>query len=138
MLEERLRLHDARKEGSLNEATRKEIQSGTIDAWQRRWERGEDGKGDWTRRLVKNVRQWVSRKHGYNSHWSTQLRSGHGCFQSYLFRIKKAESETCAYCPAFADNAEHTLVESTKWDAQRLELCSALGVPVDTDRKSVV
>lgn len=57
----------------------------------------------------------------------TQIMSGHGCFQGFLHRIKKAETNTCLHCMARSvDSAAHTLFECPAWDDARNKLNSIM------------
>ncbi|XP_051157987.1 uncharacterized protein LOC127279590 [Leptopilina boulardi] len=86
-----------------------------VEKWQERWD-GEV-KGRWTYRLIPTLATWLIRNHGKVSYYLTKALTGHGCFNSYLQRFKKRESEVCAYCQFPVDSAEHTL--SSRWDLEK-------------------
>jgi len=58
----------------------------------------------------------------------TQLFSGHGCFGTYLHRIKKEVNRRCHHCGADVDDARHTMFECSSWDVERSEVARVLGV----------
>lgn len=99
-------------------------------AWQVMWEETE--KGAWTRRIIRNVRQWVERKHGEVSYYLTQVLSGHGCFGEYLCRIGKAGSEECMYCGE-SDTPEHTLFACNRWRDERMAGEAEIGHILNAD-----
>jgi hypothetical protein len=57
----------------------------------------------------------------------TQILSGHGCFNSYLHRIRRVESAKCAHCEAREDTAKHTLEACPSWTVEREELVGYIG-----------
>ena len=59
-----------------------------------------------------------------------QLLSGHGCFSSYLKRIKKIDSSVCKYCRADQDTPQHTFCVCPRWDHVRSQLTLDLGTVV--------
>lgn len=85
----------------------------TIVAWQDEWANSPaDGrKGEWTRALIPDLQKWIDRGHGSLSYSLTQVLTGHGLFQAYLFRIGKAPSDICVLCDSGAvDDVEHTVL----------------------------
>lgn len=109
-IEERAKCYGKPKE--VKAAMREE----TLNAWQRSWESGS--KGEWTRTLIRNLIPWYSRKHGEMDFRLTQMFSGHGCFQAYLYRIGKIETPVCLFCDEI-DDPEHTLFACPKWNEKR-------------------
>lgn len=104
----------------------------TMSKWQRRWD--ESTKGRWTHRLVGDLSTWVGRKHGELSYHLTQAMTGHGCFGSYLKRIKKIASAECPHCDTGEDDdAEHTLFGCSAWAAERAALERATEKPASAD-----
>lgn len=71
--------------------------------------------------------QWLDRPHGELSFHATQLVAGHGCFQTYLHRIAKAETATCVFCEREDDSPDHTLQSCENWSEQRELLISLIG-----------
>ncbi|KAI5747359.1 hypothetical protein M8J77_013857 [Diaphorina citri] len=128
LVEERCKKHlIGRTETGEQQRLREEV----LEAWQIRWEQ-ERGKGDWTRRLIKDVRTWSTRKHGEVNHWLTQMLSGHGIFQQYKYRFKLCSSSQCFYCDG-TDDVEHTFFICNRWDRQRLELNGKLNTTVNVE-----
>ena len=41
----------------------------------------------WTRRLIPNLTEWISREHGEINHYTSQVLAGHRSFGAYLKRI---------------------------------------------------
>lgn len=48
----------------------------------------------WTKTLMPDLHPWIN-----TNFYLTQALSGHGSFNSYLYRFKLANSETCEICP---------------------------------------
>ncbi|CAI6353663.1 unnamed protein product [Macrosiphum euphorbiae] len=99
-----------------------------IGEWQTMWD--VSTKAAWTKSLIPDLRRWW--RHGPRevSYHMAQALTGHGCFQSYLWRRKKTENPGCVHCPAVFDDAEHTLFVCPFWDAARTEVAAALRNPV--------
>lgn len=89
----------------------------TILAWQSQWE--HTNKAEWTRRLLPDIRRWLTACTVPTYHLSQAL-SGHGCFRKYLYAKKRADSPYCVYCRTAEDDAAHTLFECPQWDSVRL------------------
>lgn len=49
--------------------------------------------GEWTRRLMPNIKRWVTRRTGGVSYDFNQFLSSHGCFREYLY--KRCLRECC-------------------------------------------
>ncbi|XP_008184255.1 uncharacterized protein LOC103309757 [Acyrthosiphon pisum] len=99
-----------------------------IGRWQVMWEAST--KAAWTKSIIPDLRRWWSqgpREVGYHM---AQALTGHGCFQSYLWRRQKAENPGCVHCPAVFDDAKHTLFACPFWDAARVDVAVALRKPV--------
>ncbi|XP_030763275.1 uncharacterized protein LOC115887892 [Sitophilus oryzae] len=75
-------------------------------------------RGRWTRKLIHNVEDWTSRKHGDVEYYITHFLSGHGVFMDFLHRIKKIPNGNCMYCDEI-DDAEHTLFCCPRWENGR-------------------
>ena len=52
----------------------------------------------------------MRRTHGGLTFRMTQVIVGHGCFEAYLYEIRKAETPICQHCGAVIDNAVHALL----------------------------
>lgn len=50
---------------------------------------------------------------------TTQMLSGHGYFQSYLWKLNRANDGTCLYCGYHEDDAEHTTFQCPCWNVER-------------------
>lgn len=91
-----------------------------LQRWQEEWNTANEGR--WTWRLIRDIKRWFLRKHGYTDYHLTQMFSGHGYFGHYLHRFKKRESPKCVDCDEEFDSAEHTLFQCGRWWRQRREL----------------
>ena len=85
--------------------------------------------------LVGRLRRWMRRTHGDLTFRMTQVIVGHGCFEVYLYGIRKAETPICQHCGAAIDNAVHTLLHCPSWEVERRNLFVALGLDLDLDRE---
>lgn len=92
----------------------------TMTAWQEKWL--QSSKGEWTRRLIPDIKKWVRREHGETTYYMTQAMSGHGNFCKYLYRIGKINDPLCAYCKCEEDDAEHTIFVCPRWRETRTNL----------------
>ncbi|RVE50841.1 hypothetical protein evm_004408 [Chilo suppressalis] len=65
--------------------------------------------------------QWKERRHGSPTFRRVQVLSRHGCFGSYLHRIRREATPSCLsmHCGAVGDMAQHTLEECSSWSRQR-------------------
>ncbi|KAE9527084.1 hypothetical protein AGLY_013732 [Aphis glycines] len=99
----------------------------TLVLWQRR--RAFSPKGQWTRRLIPDVRRWVRRPLPTIplTFRMTQALSGHECFQFYLHRMGRATPPLCVQCGSVVDTAEHTLLDCVYWKPFRTELSDRVG-----------
>ncbi|XP_018337475.1 PREDICTED: uncharacterized protein LOC108745679 [Trachymyrmex septentrionalis] len=78
--------------------------------------------------FVKDLENWVGRTHGALTYRITQVLTGHGVFESYLYKIGRWESSICLFCRAAIDTAAHTLLFCPAWVEQRRELLEHVGV----------
>ncbi|XP_046679030.1 uncharacterized protein LOC124366487 [Homalodisca vitripennis] len=60
--------------------------------WQEAWSQ-DTGKAAWTKRLIPDIRPWISRTHGQCSYYLTQVLSGHGCFGYYKRRFALSDTD---------------------------------------------
>uniref|UniRef100_A0A2S2PSC1 Retrovirus-related Pol polyprotein from type-1 retrotransposable element R1 2 n=1 Tax=Schizaphis graminum TaxID=13262 RepID=A0A2S2PSC1_SCHGA len=99
----------------------------TIQEWQSKWSRST--KASWTRRLIPDIVRWSERTtvRAPLTYHMTQALIGHGCFQHYLHRMGRADSQRCMHCPCTSDTAEHSLFRCPHWKAHRADLCVRLG-----------
>lgn len=74
------------------------------------------------------VTRWLDREHGELTYRLTQIFTGHGCFNKFLYRIGKVESPICSQCDTEEDSSEHTLQTCPAWDLERDELKQTIGL----------
>jgi len=115
-----------KKEGAVLTAQQKE--EDMINKWQAMWD--ATAKAAWTKTLIPDLRRWWSQGPREISYHMAQALTGHGCFQSYLWRRKRAENPGCIHCPAVFDDVEHTVFVCPFWDGARTDLAVALRKPV--------
>lgn len=118
--EERKTVYEAKKHNRDLTAASEAAKRKGLEAWQKCWD--ESKTGEWTKKLIKNVALWVNRPYGQTNYHLTQALSGHGCYQAYLHKYKRAEKPNCIYCNHPIDDAEHTLFKCDAWEAQRRRL----------------
>lgn len=110
------------------EMPKKEIRLQTLDKMQNIWE--TSSKGRWTYRLIPNLKGWYERKHGETSYEMTQVLSGHGCFEAYLYKYKRSNSPNCPYCQNEEDTPEHTIFQCQNWTELREAAKTKMGKPL--------
>lgn len=59
--------------------------------------------------------------------------TGHGCFQSYLFKFGKADDRNCWYCNYENDDAEHTVLKCLKWERLRQRTEEQVQTPLNKE-----
>lgn len=128
MADERKRRHEDRKEADQSRRkTKKERREETLNMWQEQWAREATG-GQWTRRIIPDVKGWQLRRHGEVNYHLTQALTGHGCFQQYLCRVRKVVSPECPLCmTGDEDTAEHTIAECDFFAYERVRLQEKIG-----------
>ena len=77
--------------------------------------------------FVEDLELWMGRAHGALTYRITQILTGHGVFEAYLFRIERRDSPICVYCRAAQDTSVHTLLFCPFWAEQREELLGLIG-----------
>ena len=117
----------ARKAGL--EWSRSEVTEEMVGRWQELWD-STSTKAAWTKRLITNLTRWWTYGPRDISFHMAQVLSGHGCFQSYLWKRGRAISEACCHCESEKDDVEHTVFNCTFWNADKLGLDRAVGRPV--------
>lgn len=70
---------------------------------------------------------WLVRRHGNLSFHMTQILTGHGCFNTFLFRIQKSDTDMCLFCNIDVDSPEHTLEICPSWHTEREALTRVIG-----------
>lgn len=92
-----------------------------MSEWQLQWDSNERGK--WTRSLIPSIQEWYESNFGGLSFWTTQVLTGHGKFQEYLYRMKIAPSPTCVYCSSGNDDdVDHTILRCSAFIKERAEI----------------
>lgn len=120
MVQERIAVHD-----KADHRSKKEIREGMINTWQTRWLEIQ-GKAGWTKKLIRDIRIWLKRKHGNVGFHMTQCLTGHGCFGNYLAGIGKEKTVNCWYCGE-EDTPQHTIFDCPKWERHRHRVEFELG-----------
>lgn len=128
--QERAKLWETRKEDltadEKDERTR-EIRAGTIAAWPERWSL-PSGKAEWTKQLLPNINRWLeSGESGRLTFHLTQALTGHGCFGSYLCKIRRVATPHCRWCPSAVDDPRHTIFQCKKYEEERENINRMLG-----------
>jgi hypothetical protein len=77
------------------------------------------------------MEQWLTRSHGQLNFYMTQIITGHGCFNKYLWRIKKIDAPNCSHCHSLCDDARHTLAICPAWEEEREKLANKIGYNFD-------
>lgn len=81
----------------------------TINYWQKEWDCPLDNTGKHTKGLIPNIEQWINRTHGELEYHLTQILTGHGNFNDFLYKIRKTESPYCDLCAQNEiDTPDHT------------------------------
>lgn len=110
-----------------------EAREKTLERWQQEWI-AAGGPGEWTRRLIGDLTRWYGREHGEVSYYLTQALTGHGCFQAYLFKRRRALSPTCVLCDTGEeDDVSHTLERCPLFRAERAGIERKLERPFSID-----
>lgn len=88
--------------------------------------------------LLPVMNNWLDREHGQMSFHLTQLATGHGCFNTYIYRMGKIDSPICSQCEATEDSAEHTLQECVRWEEERNILINSIGAEGELNLETLV
>jgi len=96
---------------------------------------GEISPGKRTRQaMILNLDNWYNRDHGVITYYITQVLTGHGCFNDFLFKIGKTNSPGCDHCDEEHDNAQHTLEDCKAWDEERRRMIKSIGSQLRINR----
>lgn len=114
---------DKMKQVRAGRISKEDMNSDIYNAWQESWNLGTG----WTKKIIPNIKKWITRKYGSIDYYVTQTLTGHGIFCSYLHRIGKKDSPKCWFCEE-ADTAEHTLFNCPRWLVERNQLETETGV----------
>ncbi|KAJ8941510.1 hypothetical protein NQ314_010379 [Rhamnusium bicolor] len=123
MVEERRYLYEMANGQEL--AIRKAAGGRVLNLWQRRWELNDE-KGQWTKRLIPDLRPWVTYRHRRIDFYISQFLTGHGSFGTYTQRLGISENAFCVYCGE-EDSPEHTVLYCHRWAPYRIAIYGELG-----------
>jgi len=85
-----------------------QINKHILHLWNSEWD-AHLTTGQWTKHLLPQAHA-----HPYpTTFWTTQILTGHGLFQSYLYKHKRSESPACPHCQHPEDTAQHALYHCT-------------------------
>ena len=90
-----------------------------LSNWQARWETATTGR--WTYELIPQIQKWRLRQNGSTDFYLTQVLTGIGLFDQYLFKIGQAPTDRCGRCLT-ADTAEHCILQCPDYDDLRGEI----------------
>ncbi|XP_050443995.1 uncharacterized protein LOC126847653 [Adelges cooleyi] len=139
MVSERNAVHVAKKAGSTL-PTKRELRKDSMNKWQSEWVQNT-GTGGWTRRLIPDVRPWVSRSFGTINYHITQFLTGHGCFEHAFFECDRwwrlrRELEVKTGKEFTPETAVKTMLESReKWDAVCCYVVNVLKIREEEERQ---
>ena len=77
--------------------------------------------GEWTCILIRKLNKWIEREHDKMILNLTQAMNDHGCFNKYLFKIRKV-NRAPSYSPCNQgqdDGPHHIFVEYEMWRRER-------------------
>lgn len=111
--------------------TLKEARNETLKTWQREWDCSEKGK--WMHTQIRKVEKWTGRRHGDIDFNLTQALTNHGCFNEYLYKIKKIDNPKCSLSDADNDDVNHTLFVCDTLDNWRRQLFREMGYNLTPD-----
>lgn len=103
----------------------------SIEVWQREW--SNTTSGSWTKRLIPDIKPWISRKHGNIEFHMCQFLTGHGFFNAHLHRMGYVESPLCPACGDEHQTAEHTIFVCGSYLLARLRLERDLQADFDVE-----
>lgn len=67
------------------------------------------------------------RKFGKLNFELTQALSGHGCFNQYLRKVARRDTESYMYCGG-VDNAAHVFFDCTRWHVEKSNCVVGVGL----------
>lgn len=89
---------------------KKKARQETIIQWQHDWDSITETTGKHTKEIITDIDKWINRPHGQIDYYMTQILSGHGNFNEYLWKIGKVDSPICDICDLKEnDSPDHTL-----------------------------
>jgi len=125
-----LRVRDHKLEGTWTKKLEKEIKHEKIillRQWQLLLERRDVAGKRTCTAIAPILNMWLERSWGQMTYRITQLITGHGCLNTFLYRIGKADSPTCTYCNEEEDSSEHHIMSCSKWSIPREALIAKIG-----------
>jgi hypothetical protein len=108
------------------EAVRREASESLVRRWSEDLTTVEVGRRTLDA-LAPVLDRWLVRPYGFLTFRMVQVMTGHGCFGSYLHRIRREEAPSCHECGAAEDTAHHTLAVCLSWAPQRSALVARVG-----------
>jgi hypothetical protein len=82
---------------------------------------------NWIRKLIKNPLTFYRKKRSIN-YYTMQILTGHAIFNYYRHRIGKVSHARCWDCGDDRRDAEHVLIECSRWVVERTALENEVGV----------
>lgn len=113
---------------ALTSAERDIMRITSIHRWQHLWDNSL--KGRWTHRMIKDIKSWVTRKHGTVDFYMTQFLSGHGCFREYLHKYGHDNQDECPTCTGEKENAEHVFFHCPRYATERTRIEDSVLDPI--------
>lgn len=127
-----LRIRDSKLDGIWNKKLEKDIITEETLQMRNNWKsyvRYKSVAGKNTVDLILPVfDKWIDRNYGSINFRLTQILSGHGVFNSFLFRIQKSESDVCSQCSLETDTVSHTVERCSAWNTEREKLRQKLNI----------
>ena len=129
LADERRRIEERKQELTTVAVIRRQEREATLRKWQVIWD--HTTKAAWTRRMIPDIRRWVyqSRLEAMTFHMAQAL-TGHGCYQHYLWKRRRADDPHCMHCEEPEDTVEHTLFNCPFWAEDRREMEQCVGRPL--------
>lgn len=90
-----------------------QLEETTIEDWRKEYKR------NWTRKLINNVVIFIKHKKLIN-HYTMQILTRHGIFNTYRIRINKESNNQCCDCTEELDDAEQVLFKCPRWASQHI------------------
>lgn len=135
------RYKEARRYGELTREIRCELKEMADVLVRRNWKVFMENPNRPGRRVAGAIlpmfEKWVNRSHGSLSYYITQWLTGHGSFESFLYRIGKRTRATCPFCYAEEDTADHTFQRCPKWQEERFAITQEIGSQ-ELDTRSIM
>lgn len=125
MVEERTRIYKAQRRQLDVASIRQDLEEELLNKWQNKWNE-ERKKGQWTKRLIRQIYPWTKRKHGELTYELSQFLTGHGNFGSYLKKMNIKQTDECIYCKQ-PDTPEHMFFACQRWNFQREQCWRRVG-----------